>query len=102
MNKFLFFAIIALTLGACSSEKAKFIDDNFKFAQEQTRGMFQVATDVTLYPRTTNKNGTLKQTDMYDWTSGFFAGNLWYLYEYSNDPFWKEKAIAWTESLVPV
>lgn len=102
MNKFLFFAIIALTLSACSSEKTKFIDDNFKFAQEQTRGMFQVATDVTLFPRTTNKNGTLKQTDMYDWTSGFFAGNLWYLYEYSNDPFWKEKAIAWTESLEPL
>ena len=27
-----------------------------------------------------------------DWTSGFFPGELWYMYEYTGDDFWKDKA----------
>lgn len=37
-------------------------------------------------PYTIAKDGSLKTTDAYFWTSGFFPGTLWYLYEYSNDP----------------
>ncbi|MDO9633943.1 MAG: glycoside hydrolase family 88 protein [Paludibacter sp.] len=95
------FLILAVTLFLvnCTSDKKKFIDQNFAFAEQQTSGMLKVVTDVTHYPRTTAKDGTLKTTNMYDWTSGFFAGNLWYLYEYTNDKKWKEQAIRWTESL---
>jgi len=35
-----------------------------------------------------------------DWCSGFFPGSLWYLYEYTKDPFWKEQAAAYTERLI--
>lgn len=31
-----------------------------------------------------------------DWTSGFYAGNLWYTYELTNDVFWKQKAMEFT------
>ena len=89
----------ALVLVNCSSDKKKFVDENYAFAELQTMGMLQTVTDVTLYPRTTAKDGTLKSTNMYDWTSGFFAGNLWYLYEYTSDQKWKDQAIRWTESL---
>ncbi len=30
------------------------------------------------------------------WTSGFFAGNLWYIYLLTNNDLYKEKAIQWT------
>lgn len=36
-------------------------------------------------PRTA-RDGKLVTCDPHWWTSGFFPGTLWYLYEYSNDP----------------
>jgi chondroitin AC lyase len=64
--------------------------------------MLSAVNNQPLYPRTTAKDGSLKLTDMYDWTSGFFAGNLWYLYEYTQDENWKQNAIRWTQSLEPL
>ena len=34
-----------------------------------------------------------------DWTSGFYPGILWYLYEYTQDNYWKENADAVTRIL---
>jgi len=99
MRNVFLFLVVTLFLVNCTSDKKKFIDQNFAFAEQQTSGMLHVVTDITHYPRTTAKDGTLKTTNMYDWTSGFFAGNLWYLYEYTNDKRWKQQAIRWTESL---
>src|SRR5205085_6452498 len=31
-----------------------------------------------------------------DWTSGFFPGNLWFLYEYTKDPLWLTEAKKFT------
>ena len=36
------------------------------------------------------------------WTSGFWPGELWYLYEGTEDPFWKEAAIRETEKMMSV
>lgn len=33
------------------------------------------------------------------WTSGFFAGSVWYLYKLTGDPFWREHAVQWTQDL---
>jgi hypothetical protein len=33
------------------------------------------------------------------WTSGFFPGCLWYMYELTSDKAWREYAEAWTENL---
>ncbi|MCS7004502.1 MAG: glycoside hydrolase family 88 protein [Cytophagales bacterium] len=30
------------------------------------------------------------------WTAGFYPGILWYMYEATNDNYWKEKATEWT------
>ena len=42
-------------------------------------------------PRTT-KGDTLVLVASKDWTSGFFSGNLWYMYELTKDKKWLEKA----------
>jgi chondroitin AC lyase len=94
--------LLLFLLTACSSEKTTLIDKNFSLAQKQYLEMLNVASDPTFYPRTTAKDGTLKLTDMYDWTSGFWGGNLWYLYEYTQNEYWKQNAIRWTESLEPL
>jgi len=54
------------------------------------------------YPRTMNDNGELVTVDMYDWTSGFFPGSLWYLYELTDDEKWLVQAEKWTHSLEPL
>ena len=42
-------------------------------------------------PRTIEK-GELKLVSTRDWTSGFFAGQLWFLFENSQDTKWQEQA----------
>lgn len=37
-----------------------------------------------------------------DWTSGFWPGTLWYLYESQPTAYWKEKAQGFTQDLAPV
>lgn len=46
-------------------------------------------------PRTL-ENGELKLVPSRDWTSGFFPGVLWFLYEYTNENEWKQQAINYT------
>ncbi len=46
-------------------------------------------------PRTL-ENGELKLVGSEDWTSGFFPGELWLLYEYTKDPEWLNPAKEFT------
>lgn len=49
-------------------------------------------------PRTV-ENEKLKLVPSWDWTSGFFPGILWYLYELSGHDSWKEQAKKYTTPL---
>ena len=46
--------------------------------------------------------GQRRVCDIYDWTSGFFPGSLWYVYEFTGDEAVKEAAITYTELLNPI
>jgi unsaturated chondroitin disaccharide hydrolase len=59
----------------------------------------QVNTDLTKYPRSTKKDGTLAAVGSRDWTSGFFPGSLWYMYDYTKDKKWATMARQWTAGL---
>lgn len=48
-----------------------------------------------VFPRTMAKD-SVKLVASGDWTSGFFPGILWMLYERTNDPGWKNKAEEFT------
>ena len=50
-------------------------------------------------PRTINKDGTLAVVPAGDWTSGFYPGVLWLMYELTGEAKWKEKAIKYTDLL---
>lgn len=52
-------------------------------------------TEDRILPRTV-ENGKLKLVSPKDWTSGFFPGNLWMMYELTDDPKWKERALEFT------
>jgi rhamnogalacturonyl hydrolase YesR len=55
----------------------------------------QTKDSVFIFPRTT-ENGKIKLVKGRDWTSGFFAGNLWMVYELTGDEKWKKHAIDYT------
>jgi hypothetical protein len=50
-------------------------------------------------PRTINPDGTLRLVSSQDWTSGFFPGELWYMYEYTKDSKWEQVARKYTDPL---
>lgn len=97
-----FISLVVLLFGdtAYKVDDRKWIDEDFQYAAIQVKSMLRATEHSSnQFPRTTSKTGALVNTDMYDWTSGFFPGNLWYLYEYSKDSLFKKEAERWTEKL---
>lgn len=77
----------------------------FQGATAQVSVMLQEVTnaDTTgnaklVSPRT-YENGKLKMVQSRDWTSGFFPGVLWYLYEYTKDNKWLTEAEKFTAKI---
>ncbi len=64
--------------------------------EAETRINDQLAADdqgeLRVSPRSVSEEGELNIVPSRDWTSGFFPGNLWYMYEWTGDDFWLEKA----------
>jgi rhamnogalacturonyl hydrolase YesR len=50
-------------------------------------------------PRTINQEGVLEVVPAGDWTSGFYPGVLWNMYELSGESGWKERAAKYTAEL---
>jgi unsaturated chondroitin disaccharide hydrolase len=95
----LLLSVILLIIISCGSEKPidKVIDESLSFAVKQ----YKLMTDTMMtkpgqLPRTINAEGRLKTENSHWWTSGFYPGCLWYLYEYSNDGKFKTDAIEMT------
>ena len=51
-----------------------------------------------LNPRTV-ENGHVQYVPVEDWTSGFFPGTMWYMYNLTNDKKWETLGIKYTESI---
>lgn len=70
---------------ASSNQLIKIVDDALAFSQKQSILMYNSLKDQpTLLPRSA-KDGELITCDSGWWTSGFFPGTLWYLYENNSD-----------------
>ena len=78
------------------------VKNGFERAEQQLSAQLQNIPEPVEYPRTINKQGTLKTTKKNDWTEGFYPGCLWYVYEYNKSEDWKRAAIKWTEALEPL
>jgi unsaturated chondroitin disaccharide hydrolase len=60
--------------------------EQFAFAAKQYAGMLKrLEGDETRQPRTL-ENGVFKAVKPEDWTSGFFPGSLWMIYEQTGEP----------------
>jgi hypothetical protein len=98
LTGFTFFVI----LSSCNTEKSlnKIIDESLAFSAKQYTLMADVMKEKPgLLPRTIDTSGNLVTAGPGWWTSGFFPGCLWYLYEYSNDEMFRDYAIEMTERI---
>jgi len=76
----------------------KVIDASFKTAASQSvRLAASLIDQPDRLPRTIDKEGKLLTSDAKWWTSGFFPGTLWYLYEYTKNPELKKYAEIYSE-----
>ncbi|MBR8535797.1 glycoside hydrolase family 88 protein [Carboxylicivirga sediminis] len=94
--------ILLLLANACTSPKEKFIEDNVAFAQMQLDAALNAMKEdsvVRKFPRSVKTDGSIVYVGPYDWTSGFFPGSLWYLYELNGDVRWQQEASRTTEWL---
>lgn len=94
--------VILFILSSCGKQKPmnKVIDQSLSVALKQYSLMAEVMKEKPdLLPRTIDTTGTLITARSNWWTSGFFPGSLWYLYEYSNDEAVKEAAIEMTSRI---
>lgn len=90
-----------LPLRANNHKTDPIITRNVEFATQQVALMVDTMNTFPQIPspRTTDEQGRLVFTTLDDWTSGFFPGTLWYLYELSGDSAWLQPAIHYTEGM---
>ena len=74
------------------------IPDSFRFSAGQYERLLGSVRNDPKIPRTFEK-GALVTVGPKDWTSGFFPGSLWYLYEFTRDPKWLAAATDYTARL---
>lgn len=100
MNKFIPIALCLLSTGAFAQEAKKAIP----FAEKQTDVMLKAIPEAkataikpnSVVPRTLDTKGNLVLIPSKDWVSGFFPGELWYLYEYTHNNKWLTAAKEYT------
>jgi unsaturated chondroitin disaccharide hydrolase len=95
MKSFLFLSLLCLVTFGIKGQSL-----NKKIARQLKYSLSEVAKAKVRYPKVVSprsmRDDTLFMVPSKDWTSGFYAGNLWYTYELTNDEFWKQKAIEFT------
>ncbi len=82
--------LLCLVFSSCASTQGddmlEVVEQALNFSKQQSMQMYDViAPTETLLPRTTKKDGTLQTSKSSWWTSGFYPGTLWYLYENFQD-----------------
>jgi len=90
-------------VAACLSVRAQpvALSKLMEEAGRQTKVMLDCLTTIrtmsdSLFSPRTLVDGKLKCVSSRDWTSGFFPGELWFLYQYTGKEEWKKEAQAYT------
>ncbi|WP_143525078.1 glycoside hydrolase family 88 protein [Labilibacter marinus] len=99
MNK-IKFLILALIFCACSIKKDT---NNTMLTINEVEEKLKVSVDIFdeersekfISPRSIEDDSII-MVPAKDWTSGFFPGELWMMYELTKDEFWKEVATKYT------
>lgn len=105
MKKIAALSVSILLFFSCSVKEDNKLDvkSALSYCNVQLQRTLSEMGDTTLVPH--NIPDSLVHwtlVSIYDWTSGFFPGSLWYNYEYTQDEAVKQHAIHYTELLEPL
>ncbi len=94
---------LAMACTTAPTTNPNVVAENFEVAQQQSEYLLAESLQGGgVRTPSTYINGEIDFVPIDDWVSGFFAGSLWYLYEYTGDEKWREAAIKHTEVLSPI
>jgi len=106
-------ALIVVSIISCKNEKKEIettsksetkqevINRVFAFSVKQYDSLIHRIENnkPLLQPRGVTEEGDLRLKPFQDWTSGFFPGSLWYLYQNNRSNEWKYNAMKFTQAL---
>ena len=98
MKKSIVLVFSTVLLFSSCNDNTNWVDNSIDTAAFQLKQMSDEISESGKIPRSI-KNGEIRLEDLYDWTSGFFPGSLWYIYELNRDSYYKEQAIKYTNLL---
>lgn len=81
-----------------STDQSKIVKKNLDMVYQQLSLSIESLGDTDRNPRSA-ENGVLRKVRSRDWTSGFYPGCLWYLYEYTGDKTFLKAAIKFTMNI---
>ncbi|MBW1296190.1 glucuronyl hydrolase [Aquimarina litoralis] len=58
--------------------------------------LLEYPIDSISFPRSADRDGKIKKVPSKDWTSGFFPGSLWRIYQITDDVRYRDRAKEWT------
>lgn len=56
-------------------------------------------SETAIFPRSLKTSGEIRLVNKRDWTSGFYPGTLWLMYDLTGENSWKKEAVKFTEKL---
>ncbi len=108
MKKLILIVGTLFCLSACHSpanktvvqEPCRMIEEDVNVATQQLGYQVKLIEESgkVLNPRTTYKN-KIEYVPIDDWTSGFFPGSMWYMYDLTKNDMWQKAGVKYTEAL---
>lgn len=101
MNRISLLILLTLLLGCSKKDDSltikEIVDKGLQQSENQYKGMIlNLQNYPNRFPNSIDYKNELTTKDASDWTSGFFAGSLWLLYENSADSFFLKEAQKYT------
>lgn len=96
------FCLLAMAAALVSVQctRTGIIKENVQNAETQLKSLVAASEEGdTIRIPSTFKDGAIDFVPKDDWVSGFFAGNLWYMYELTGDEYWAEHARRHTDNI---
>lgn len=91
--------LVCIVCVSVSTMQAQNVKKQFQSAEKQVSLMYEevkaARVDRKVFPRAW-ENDSIKLVVSNDWTSGFWPGILWFMYEYTGTVEWKSKAEEFT------
>lgn len=99
--------LLSISLISCAGNQGNPKDNREFIAKniENAAAQYTIQTDIIersgkiLNPRTINEDGNIEYVPIDDWTSGFFPGSMWLLYNLTDNAKWKALGEKYTEAL---